>query len=90
MGLRQRFSKGEYNWCLDWKQMTKQCREKTGSRDWTKEEMMAYLDWNQAEDTRVEARIANEMAIQRFSGRRGVEEIWAACEKDSEEQQALH
>ena len=29
--------------------MKKQCTTSTGSRDWTKEEMMAYLDWSNAE-----------------------------------------
>ncbi len=32
--------------------MGKQCKTQSGSRDWTKEEMIAYLDWDRAEDER--------------------------------------
>ena len=41
--------------------MGKQCRLQRGVRDWTNEEMMAYLDWNKAEDDRIEAQVATEM-----------------------------
>jgi hypothetical protein len=44
MGLPLRYSKASYQWCLDWKQMNRHYRTPTGFRDWTKEEMMAYLD----------------------------------------------
>ncbi|KAL9564051.1 hypothetical protein ACKAV7_011825 [Fusarium commune] len=44
LGLPLRYDKSSYQWCLDWKQMGKRCDTPTGSRDWTKEEMMAYLD----------------------------------------------
>ena len=54
-GLPQRYPKASYEWCLDYKQMGKTCRIPTGTRDWTKEEMMAYLDWSKSEDDRVEA-----------------------------------
>ncbi|KAM4067074.1 MULE transposase [Hirsutella rhossiliensis] len=37
------------------------CATTTGLRAWTKEEMMAYLDWSHAEDQRVEAQIMKEM-----------------------------
>jgi hypothetical protein len=46
IGLPLRYSKKSYEWCLDYKQMTKRCITSTGSREWTKEEMMAYLDWD--------------------------------------------
>ena len=45
MGLPLRYGKKSYKWCLDCKQRTKHCRTSTGSQEWTKEEMMAYLDW---------------------------------------------
>ncbi|KAM4055699.1 hypothetical protein HRG_015115 [Hirsutella rhossiliensis] len=76
--------KTEYDWCLDWKQMSRSC----GSRKWTKEEMMAYLDWDKAEEERLDARVAEEMQAQPFSRERGTAGIWADCERDSEEQQA--
>ncbi|PQK16843.1 hypothetical protein BB8028_0007g00450 [Beauveria bassiana] len=74
-GLPQRYNKADLAWCLDWKQMGKQCRTQTGFRDWTKEEMMAYLDWDRAEDDRAEAMVATEMEGDPFSTRRGMREI---------------
>ncbi|KAI7760067.1 hypothetical protein LZL87_014318 [Fusarium oxysporum] len=90
MGLPQRYDKVSYKWCLDWKQMGKQCRMLEGSRDWTKEEMMAYLDWSKAEDDRVEAQVAAEMEGNPFSKRRGMREIWEAAAADCEAQEALY
>jgi hypothetical protein len=34
-GLPQRYDKVSYKWCLDWKQMGKQCMMQEGSREWT-------------------------------------------------------
>ncbi|GKU08987.1 unnamed protein product, partial [Fusarium langsethiae] len=45
MRLPLRYDKQSYEWCLDYKQMSKRCTTSTSSREWTKEEMMAYLDW---------------------------------------------
>lgn len=90
MGLPLRYSRASYQWCLDWKQMNKQCRTHTGSRDWTKEEMMAYLDWDKSENDRIEAQMAVEIDGNLFSNRRGVGEIWRAVERDLEEQEALY
>jgi hypothetical protein len=91
MGLPRRFSKNSYEWCLDYKQMGKRCITSTGSRDWTKEEMMAYLDWDKAETDRIEAQVAKETDNGRLvSGRRGVAEIWERVEQDMREQEALY
>jgi hypothetical protein len=92
MGLPLRYSRADFNWCIDWKQMDKCCKTPTGSREWTKEEMMAYLDWSKAEDDRVEAQVAAEMNSNAFSSssRRGMREIWEAAEKDGKEQQILY
>ena len=89
-GLPQRYNKADLAWCLDWKQMGKQCRTQTGFRDWTREEMMAYLDWDRAEDDRVEAMVAAELEGSPFSGRRGMHDIWEAAAADSEAQEALY
>ncbi|KAH7461200.1 hypothetical protein FOMA001_g19226 [Fusarium oxysporum f. sp. matthiolae] len=90
-GLPQRYDKRSYEWCLDFKQMSKRCVTQTGSREWTKEEMMAYLDWCSAEDKRVEAQVAREMGDNPLATkRRGMKDIWKSAEKDSREQQALH
>jgi hypothetical protein len=44
VGLPLRYSKASFSWCLEFTQMTKRYSTSTGVRDWTKEEMMAYLD----------------------------------------------
>ena len=87
MGLPLRYSKAEYNWCLDYKQMGSRCKEGNGTRDWTKEEIMSYLDWDKAESERVELNVGREMAEQPFLGRRGMQDIWDAAERDLEVQE---
>jgi hypothetical protein len=78
-------------WCLDYKQMSKRCTTSTSSREWTKEEMMAYLDWAKAEDERIEAQVAEEIGDSPLANsRRGVKDIWRRIETDSREQEALH
>ncbi|KJZ69039.1 hypothetical protein HIM_11565 [Hirsutella minnesotensis 3608] len=90
MRLPLRYSKQSYNWCLDYKQMSRRCVTETGSREWTKEEMMAYLDWSNAEDKRAESQVAEEMlANPPACKRRGLKQIWKRAEEDSREQQAL-
>ena len=56
--------------------------------------MMAYLDWSETEDKRIEAQV--EAAVAAMGGnpfgsrRRGVDEIWRQAERDIEEQEALY
>lgn len=91
MKLPQRYDKRSYEWCLDYKQMSQRCVTSTGSREWTKEELMAYLDWNKAEDERIEAQVAREIESNSFaSRRRGVQDIWRRIEEDVKEQEALY
>lgn len=87
MKLPTRYSKAEYNWCLDYKQMGRHCKEGNGIRDWTKEEMMSYLDWDKAETERVESNVEKEMAQEPFLQRRGMQHIWDAAERDRELQE---
>ena len=71
--------------------MSKRCASPSGVRDWTKEEMMAYLDWSREEDDRVEAKVAAEMREDHATGkRRGMKHIWESIQRDIEEQEALH
>ncbi|KAJ0125993.1 Activator of stress1 [Fusarium oxysporum f. sp. albedinis] len=63
-------------------QMGSHCKVGNGTRDWTKEEMMSYLDWDRAENDRVEQSVEIEMAEQPFSRRRGMQDIWDAAERD--------
>jgi hypothetical protein len=91
MRLPLRYDKQSYEWCLDYKQMSKRCTTSTSSREWTKEEMMAYLDWAKAEDERIEAQVAEEIGDNPLANsRRGVKDIWRRIETDSREQEALH
>lgn len=82
MGLPTRYSKEDYEWCINYKQMGRYCRGESGIRDWTREEMMSYLDWDRAENERVEQNVGKEMAEQPFSGRRGMQDIWDAAGRD--------
>lgn len=71
--------------------MSKRCVTSSGTREWTKEEMMAYLDWSKAEDDRVKARVAKEMGDNPLANRRrGMKEIWESVEQDIIEQQTLY
>jgi hypothetical protein len=91
MGLPQRYDKVSYKWCIDWNQMGKQCTMGKSSRDWTKEEIMTYLDWGKVEEDPVEAQVAAEMEGNPFSNRRGMREICeAAAAADCEAQEALY
>ena len=90
MGLPARYSKADYDWCLDYKQMGRHCKAGRSIREWTKEEMMSYLDWDKAENERVEQNVGIEMAEQPFSGRRGMREIWDAAERDLEVQEGWY
>lgn len=82
MKLPQRYSKAEYDWCLDYKQMGKNYNGGSGIRAWTKEEMMSYLDWDKAENERVEQSVEAEVAEQPFLQHRGMQHIWDAAERD--------
>ncbi|KAL9561324.1 hypothetical protein ACKAV7_014679 [Fusarium commune] len=82
MGLPARYSKIELQWCLNYKQMGSRCREKSGTREWTKEEQFSYLDWDKAENERVEQNVGEEMAEKPFPQRRGMQHIWDAAERD--------
>lgn len=90
MGLRLRYSRAEYSWCLNYKQMDKHCTSE-GRRDWTEEEMMAYLDWSKAEDDRIDALVAEKRMVEPFdAGQRGMGDMWRRVEKDMVEQQSLY
>lgn len=89
MGLPLRYDKASYEWCLDFAQMTKRCVTSAGSRDWTREEMMAYLDWDKSENDRINAQVALESG-KSLSNRRGMGHFWQRAEQDREEQQAFY
>lgn len=91
IGLPLQYDKQSYAWCLDYKQMSRRCASPSGMREWTKGEMMAYLDWSKQEDGRVEARVAAEIRNDPTAQtRRGVKHVWRSLEKDIAEQKALY
>ena len=48
VGLPLRYDRQWYAWCVEEIRMTPLCKTPAGAREWTKEEMMAYLDWIKA------------------------------------------
>jgi hypothetical protein len=90
MKLPQRYTKAKYNWCLDYKEMGPQCRIGRSVRDWTKEEMMAYLDFDEAENERVNKQVEEELKARRFTTYRGPDHVWKAAARDHEDQQRVH
>jgi hypothetical protein len=59
--------------------MGKHCIEESGARPWTKEEIIAYLNWNRAKDSRINASlIANPLN----PGKRGIGDVLIKAEKN--------
>ena len=91
MGLPLRHDKASYTYCLDYKRMGKQCTSTNPARAWTKDEMMAYLDWDNAEDERVEMQVASEMGVNPLAnGRRGLGGIWMSVEQYNNSQRTRY
>jgi hypothetical protein len=68
--------------------MTRHCQTPTGSRAWTKEEMMVYLDWDKSEQIRLDAQVEAEFHQEgSVNSRRGIAEVWRRGQVDSEAQQ---
>jgi hypothetical protein len=91
VGLPLRYQNEIYIWCQYYKQMGKFCVLPGGRRrGWTKEEMMAYLDWDTAEgarvDEEVEWRVENDP---NEATRRGMGEIWRQAEEDGQAQASV-
>jgi hypothetical protein len=61
MGPPLRYDQKSYDWCLESNKMTMLSTTSTEAREWTKEEMMAYIDWSKAKDDRTEAQGVLEM-----------------------------
>ncbi|KID83172.1 hypothetical protein MGU_09535 [Metarhizium guizhouense ARSEF 977] len=91
MGLPLRYQKDLYIWCRDYKQMGQHCVSSGGKRrEWTREEMMAYIDWDTAEDRRVEAEV--KWRIDRDPQeaiRRGTRQVWQQAVDDAQAQARL-
>jgi hypothetical protein len=85
------YSKASYEWCLDFKHMGKQCEKGKVARRWTEEEKMAYLDWNDAEDARVEGAVMKDVeANGLWTEARGPGYLLARAERDDKEQMRLY
>jgi len=77
------FSHSSYEWCLDFKNMGRQCRTGKVTRPWTEEEMMAYLDWCNSEDARVEGVVRKDIEFNGFRTlARGTGYLWAQVYRD--------
>ncbi|RFU74564.1 mutator-like element transposase [Trichoderma arundinaceum] len=91
MGLPQRYQKEMFVWYQDYKQMGEWCiLPQGGRRKWTKEEMMAYIDWDTAEAERTEAQVKLRMENDpNEATRRGMRGIWRGSEEDEQAQARL-
>lgn len=59
-------------------------------REWTKEEMMAHIDWDTAEDRRVEAEVKRRIDRDpKEASRRGASQVWQQAEDDAQAQARL-
>ena len=62
-----------------------------GRREWTKEEMMAYLDWDREDTERVERLIEERVGSNgEDNGKRGIGDIWDDVDEDLLLQAQLH
>lgn len=91
MKLPQRYPKSSYEWCQDYKIMGRNCRTRGTTRPWTKEEMMAYLDWSTAEEARIEENVQRRIETNGlWTASRGLGYLWAQVDQDIEDQDHLH
>jgi hypothetical protein len=89
--LPTKYPKASYKWCLDWKSMGKVCWNGKVPRTWTREKMNAYLDWDEAEDARVEVLVKKDIEANGFrTEERGPDYLWKQAERGREEQKRLH
>ncbi|OWT43046.1 transposase [Pochonia chlamydosporia 170] len=84
MGLPLRYDRTSYAWCLDDEQMSRLCTTTTGKREWTKEEMMAYLDWTKAGNGHTTEQVVAETAGNETPRSKG------RGERNAKEQDALY
>lgn len=61
--------------------MFQRCITATGSREWTREEMIASLDWSKAEDERVEDVVVKELRDHPSGRKRRDERHLEKCRK---------
>jgi hypothetical protein len=63
------------------------CNRRENNRLWTKEEMMAYLDWDTAENVRVDGIVREDIeANGARTSTRGPGYLWAQVDRDIEGQ----
>lgn len=90
MGLPSRYDEKSYEWCLSHEQMTRHCITSNGTREWTKEEKMAYIGWSKAKRDRIESQINVETRCNSLGrGTIGRGEMLERNSSEVEEQDAL-
>ncbi len=72
------YDETEYNWCRQ--QLSLYRPILRASVVWTEEQMMAWIDWNSAEDARVEAAVEREISLYGFGTRKGMGELMQRIE----------
>ncbi|KAJ0126100.1 hypothetical protein HZ326_30793, partial [Fusarium oxysporum f. sp. albedinis] len=89
MKLRLKYPKANHKWACGLSQMGSHVRASNGRklRDWTEEEINAYIDFSNKEEERVYHTVAGQA---RYTGRRGIEDSMRAAEEDGRIQQAYY
>ncbi|EXM17998.1 hypothetical protein FOTG_13850 [Fusarium oxysporum f. sp. vasinfectum 25433] len=75
-GLPAKYSKSSVKYALDWKRMNRQCDLGIGKgkRDWTQEEIYAYLDFEEAEEEH--AALEEQIRLEKgpYQGQNGIQD----------------
>jgi hypothetical protein len=70
--------------------MGKRYRTSTGFRDWTKEEIIAYIDWSESEDARINDQVELEIKDKPLdTERRGIATLWEQAGRIGTERELL-
>jgi hypothetical protein len=89
MKLRLKYPKSNHQWARTLGQMGDYVKAANGRklRDWTEEEINAYIDFQNKEDERVYHAVAQRA---QYTGRRGIEDSMRIAEEDGRIQQAYY
>jgi hypothetical protein len=88
-GLPAKYSKSSVKYALDWKRMNRQCDLGIGKgkRDWTQEEIYAYLDFEEAEEEH--AALEEQIRLEEgpYQGRNGIQDCINAAVRTGQARQ---
>ncbi|EXM18566.1 hypothetical protein FOTG_13383 [Fusarium oxysporum f. sp. vasinfectum 25433] len=90
-GLRAKYTKAAVEYALGWKEMGAQLvlERGQGRRDWTTEEINAYLDFGEAENKRIEQAVITQLE-QGYNLNGGLNAIQEEAIRDNQAQQLYY